>query len=75
MPLSKGKSKAVISANIREMVKAGHPVKQAAAAAYSTARKSGADLPFPQKAPKQAYPQTVDGSPIKKRKRHEPPPL
>ena len=40
MPLSKGKSKRVIGENIREMVKAGHPVKQAAAAAYRMAGKA-----------------------------------
>ena len=41
MPLKKGKSKKVISSNIREMRHAGHPLDQAIAAAYSTARKSG----------------------------------
>lgn len=52
MPLIKSKSKKAISSNIREMVKAGHPVKQAAAAAYSTARKAGAKLPKPKKGKK-----------------------
>ncbi len=45
MPLKKGKSKATISANIREMVKSGHPQKQAIAAALNQARKSGAKIP------------------------------
>lgn len=40
MPLTKGSSKATISHNIEEMVKSGHPVKQAAAAAY---REAGED--------------------------------
>jgi len=41
MPLKKGSSKAVISKNIKEMKAAGHPQKQAVAAALDTARKSG----------------------------------
>ena len=42
MPLAKGKSKAVISKNIKEMIKSGHPQKQAVAASLSEVRKSGA---------------------------------
>jgi len=45
MPLHKGTSRKVISANIREMVKAGHPKDQAVAAALDTARKPGAKIP------------------------------
>jgi len=40
MPLKKGKSKKVISENIREMIHAGHPRKQAIAASLSEARKT-----------------------------------
>ena len=37
MPLKKGKSKKVISENIREMQASGHPHRQAVAAALHTA--------------------------------------
>jgi len=45
MPIRKGSSKKIISKNIATEVKAGHPVKQAAAIAYSEARKSNPSLP------------------------------
>lgn len=41
MPLRKGKSKSIISANISEMVRAGHPQKQAVAAALHSAHPRG----------------------------------
>ena len=45
MPLLKGTSRSTISANIKEMMKSGHPQKVAVAAALSQARRSGAKLP------------------------------
>jgi hypothetical protein len=42
MPLHKGKSKKIISENISEMIKSGHPKDQAVAASLNQARKSGA---------------------------------
>jgi hypothetical protein len=45
MPLRKGTSRSVVSSNIREMIKSGHPQKQAVAAALDTARRSGAKIP------------------------------
>lgn len=42
MPLKSGTSKKTFSYNVAEMVKSGHPQKQALAAAYSQQRKSQA---------------------------------
>jgi uncharacterized protein len=42
MPLKHGTSKATRESNIKEMIKAGHPPKQAVAAAYSEQRRSAA---------------------------------
>ena len=42
MPLKKGSSKAVVSSNIGELVKSGHPQKQAIAIALSESRKKRA---------------------------------
>lgn len=40
MPLKEGKSPEVVSQNIREMMKSGHPQKQAVAAALNEKRRS-----------------------------------
>ncbi len=42
MPLAKGSSPKTVSQNIREMIRAGHPQRQAVAAALETARRSRA---------------------------------
>ena len=47
MPVVKGKSKAAISSNIKQEMKAGKPQAQAVAIALNTARKSGAKIPRP----------------------------
>lgn len=58
IPLRKGASRAVVSENIREMIQAGHPQKQAVAAALRTADQAQGkrpakpvDLPLKSKGP------------------------
>lgn len=45
MPLKSGKSKKVVSDNIRTEIAAGKPQKQAVAIALSTSRKKSAQAP------------------------------
>jgi len=40
MPLKKGTSRKTFEENVREMIRSGHPQKQALAAAYRQQRKS-----------------------------------
>lgn len=40
MPLTEGKSEHTFHKNIKEMVEAGHPVKQAVAAAYQEKKEA-----------------------------------
>jgi uncharacterized protein len=42
VPLKKGTSKATRETNIKELIGAGHPPKQAVAAAYDQQRRSAA---------------------------------
>ena len=49
MPLKKGKSRKVISENIRKEVRAGKPQNQAVAIALDTARRSGRKPPVKRK--------------------------
>lgn len=45
MPLKKGRSKKVISENIKELMETGRPQKQAIAISLEQARKAGAKIP------------------------------
>jgi hypothetical protein len=45
MPLKSGKSKKVIEENIAELIRSGRDPKQAAAIAYSHARRKSLDSP------------------------------
>jgi len=49
MPLAKGKSKKVISSNIKTEIASGKKPKVAIAIALNKARKSGAKIPKPKK--------------------------
>lgn len=49
MVLKRGKSKEVISSNIKKEIESGKPRKQSIAIALSEARRSGAKIPKPKK--------------------------
>lgn len=61
MPLAKGSSRKVIGSNIKEMMKTGHPQKQAVAAALSQARKGGAAIPEKRKKKRTPWPKPDSG--------------
>ena len=60
MPLKRGGSKKVISANISELVHSGKPQKQSIAIALDIARKSGAKIPEIRHKHKKGNPESVD---------------
>jgi hypothetical protein len=69
MPLFKGKSNAIRSQNIAEMIKAGHPEDQAIAAAYRQQQAIGkmpkafkvkAKVKKPLKTPKAQVPRVIE---------------
>lgn len=67
MPLSRGESPSTVSHNIREMIQAGHPQRQAVAAALNMARQSrahGGGAERQPKAPKTAKPPKLHIGPI-----------
>ena len=59
MPLKPGRSRAVVSENIREMTAAGHPQRVAVAAALHNAEK-GADMAHPHKSHEGKHPMEHD---------------
>jgi hypothetical protein len=59
MPLKSGRSRAVISANIRELEAAGHPHDEAVAAAMRQARGSPGPQPKPRKSIRPAVKKTL----------------
>jgi len=64
MPLKKGRSRKVISYNIREMRASGHPQRQAVAAALTMAR-GGKKMPKKRKSSKKKHPKRGGRIPLK----------
>jgi len=65
----KSKSKAAFKKNVSEMVKSGHPVKQAVAAAYSVKRKSQGESAMKKKPMKKMDEKKMPKMPKKKDKK------